>query len=178
MSRVTDLIKGAVELNLRYTSTLLHLSKDYLKDAGVVLTRDQPPAPAPAPDAPQRQPLLLVGRRGDTVSAAFPINNPGDKDIGVHFLVQGELGEDRVRLDPSRATLKPGATIFIRVLTSIDDKLEAERDYKGSIVAPGLSLQSGVPIIVRRLADDAASGSDDVAAKPPPDTAPRGRRAR
>jgi len=39
MSRVTELLKGAVELNLRYTSTLLHLSKDYLKDANVVLTR-------------------------------------------------------------------------------------------------------------------------------------------
>ena len=155
MSRVTDLIKGAVELNLRYTSTLLHLSKDYLKDAGTVFTRDEAPAPPPAaPGPPPRAPLLLAGRSGDTANAAFAINNPGDKEMNVHLLAQGELGDERVQLDPVRFTLKAGAATIVRILVAIDDKLQAERDYNGSVVAPGLSSQ-GVPFIVRRLADTA-----------------------
>lgn len=158
MSRVTDLIKGAVELNLRYTSTLLHLSKDYLKDAGVVLTRDEAPAPEPAPGTPPgaaRPPLLIAGQRGDLANAAFAINNPGDKDMSVHLLVQGELSDDQVRLSPERFTLQGGAGTIVRVLVAIDERLEVDRDYTGQVVAPGLSAQ-GVPFIVRRLAGDGA----------------------
>jgi hypothetical protein len=181
MSRVTDLIKGAVELNLRYTSTLLHLSKDYLKDAGVVLTRDEAPAPAPAPAPGQpRPPLLLAGRRGDLANAAFAINNPGDKDISVHLLVQGELGDERVKLDPARFSLAAGGSTIVRIVVAIDDKLEAERDHHGSVVAPGLSSQ-GVPFIVRRLADAQPTdgGADPTgAAAPPKAAAPAARRAR
>jgi hypothetical protein len=156
MSRVTDLLKGAVELNLRYTSTLLHLSKDYLKDANVVLTRDTP-APAPEPDepAPRRPPLLVVGRSGDLANGAFAINNPGEREMQVHLVVQGEVDERHVRVEPSRFTLKAGEGVVVRILATIDDKLPVEQDLPGAVVAPGLSSQS-VPFIVRRLADVAA----------------------
>lgn len=180
MSRVTDLIKGAVELNLRYTSTLLHLSKDYLKDAGDVLTRDEAPAPSAAPGQP-RPPLLLAGRSGDIANAAFAINNPGDKDISVHLLVQGELGDDRVTLDPARFPLPAGGSIIVRIVVPIDDKLAAERDHNGSVVAPGLSSQ-GVPFIVRRLAPasptDSGGGDAGGSAAPPAAAKPAARRGR
>jgi len=161
MSRVTDLIKGAVELNLRYTSTLLHLSKDYLKDANVVLTREAAPAPPPDEPAPQRPPLLVVGRAGDVANAAFAINNPTDREINVHLVVQGELDERHVRTDPARFTLKPGEGTIVRILATIDEKLPVDRDHVGSVVAPGLSNQ-GVPFIVRRLPDAkvAATGAE------------------
>lgn len=152
MSRVTDLIKGAVELNLRYTSTLLHLSKDYLKDANVVLKRETAPAPPPGEPAPQRPPLLVVGRAGDVANAAFAINNPTDREINVHLVVQGELDERHVRTDPARFTLKPGEGTIVRILATIDEKLPVDRDHVGSVVTPGLSSQ-GVPFIVRRLPD-------------------------
>jgi hypothetical protein len=155
MSRVTDLLKSAVELNLRYTSTLLHLSKDYLKDANGVITREAAaPAPAPAPDAPpaQRPPLLVVGRSGELANGAFAINNPGEREIAVHLVLQGEVDERHVRVEPSRLNLKPGEGAIVRILARIDEKLPLEQDLPGAVVAPGLSSQ-GVPFIVRRLAD-------------------------
>lgn len=182
MSRVTELLKGAVELNLRYTSTLLHLSKDYLKDANVVLTRD-PPAPAPTtPDAPvaQRPPLLVVGRSGEVANGAFAINNPGEREMQVHLVVQGEVDERHVRVEPSRFNLKAGEGVIVRILATIDDKLPAEQDLPGAVVAPGLSNQS-VPFIVRRLADapaDSGTPSPDVKGKPQGAAAPRGRRTK
>lgn len=166
MSRMTELLKGAVELNLRYTSTLLHLSKDYLKDANVVLTRD-PAAPAPTtPDAPvaQRPPLLVVGRSGEVANAAFAINNPGEREMQVHLVVQGEVDERHVRVEPSRFSLKAGEGVIVRILATIDEKLPAEQDLPGAVVAPGLSNQS-VPFIVRRLAD----APTDPATPPSPD---------
>lgn len=161
MSRVTDLLKGAVELNLRYTSTLLHLSKDYLKDANAVLTRGPEAAAAPAGDdgatTVARPPLLVVGRSGETGNGAFAINNPSDREMNVHLVVQGELDERVVSVDPARLTLKPGESAIVRILARIDDKLPVDRDHVGSVVAPGLTNQ-GVPFIVRRLPDAAGSG--------------------
>lgn len=154
MSRVTDLLKSAVELNLRYTSTLLHLSKDYLKDANTVLTRGPEPAPAP-PDEPvpaQRPPLLVVGRSGEVGNGAFAINNPSDKEMNVHLVVQGELDERVVSVDPARLTLKAGDSAIVRILARFDEKLPLDRDHIGTVVAPGLTSQ-GVPFIVRRLPD-------------------------
>lgn len=171
MSRVTDLLKGAVELNLRYTSTLLHLSKDYLKDAGAVISRDDVPAPAPGPTPAPRAPLLIAGKSGDLANGAFAINNPSEREINVHLLVQGELGDDRVRLDPARFSLQPGAGTVVRILMPIDDKLEVERDYPGTVVAPGLAAQ-GVPFIVRRLAGAAPSPSPDLQDQPTTAAAP------
>lgn len=177
MSRVTELLKGAVELNLRYTSTLLHLSKDYLKDANVVLTRGPEPAPAPNDDggdtAPApRAPLLIVGRAEETGNGAFAINNPSEREMNVHLVVQGELDERVVSVDPARLVLKPGESAIVRILARFDDKLPVDHDHVGSVVAPGLTNQ-GVPFIVRRLPDVAGGG--DAGATP---AAPKARRAR
>jgi len=176
MSRVTELLKGAVELNLRYTSTLLHLSKDYLKDANVVLKRGPEPAPsaddggtAPTP----RPPLLIVGRAGETGNGAFAINNPSDREMNVHLVVQGELDERTVSVDPARLVLKPNESTIVRILARIDDKLPVDHDHVGSVVAPGLTNQ-GVPFIVRRLPD--ANGGGDTATPASPKA--RGRRSK
>ena len=176
MSRVTELLKSAVELNLRYTSTLLHLSKDYLKDANTVLTK--PPQPAPAtPDEPvpaQRPPLLVVGRAGEVGNAAFAINNPGDKEMNVHLVVQGELDERVVSVEPARLTLKGGDGAIVRILARFDEKVPVDRDHVGTVVAPGLTSQ-GVPFIVRRLADVPTEAPSP---QPAPDPAPRKRASR
>lgn len=162
MNRITDLLKGAVELNLRYTSTLLHLSKDYLKDATVVLMQAPEPAAAPAGDGgaapPSRPPLLIVGHAGEIGNAAFAISNPSDRDMNIHLVVQGELSEPVVSLEPADLTLKPGQNAIVRILALMDDKLPVDRDHVGAVVAPGL-IHQGMPFIVRRLADSSSANS-------------------
>jgi hypothetical protein len=169
VSRVSDLVKGAIELNLRYTSTLLHLSKDYLKDANVVLTRGPQPSPAGKAEAgampESRPPLLIVGRAGETGNGAFAINNPRDHEMNVHLIVQGELDERVVKVDPAQLTLQPRETAIVRILAHIDENLPVDRDHVGSVVAPGLTNQ-GVPFIVRRLRDAVVGG--DASAGPSP----------
>ena len=163
MSRVVKLLKGAVDLNLRYGSSLLQLSKGYVLDAAEVLgvggVAPAAPAPAassaaaPAPAAVRaapRAPLLVAGRSGDLANAAFAINNPGSQPIQGQLLVQGELGADRVQLDPARFSLQPGQGLIVRIVVPIDDHLQAEHDHLGAVVVPGLSAEA-VPFIVRRL---------------------------
>ena len=169
MSRVVKLLKEAVDLNLRYGSSLLQLSKGYVLDAAEVLGVGgvAPAAPAPAASsaaaaapattpapaairAAPRAPLLVAGRSGDLANAAFAINNPGSQPIQGQLLVQGELGADRVQLDPARFSLQPGQGLIVRIVVPIDDHLQAEHDHLGAVVVPGLSAEA-VPFIVRRL---------------------------
>jgi hypothetical protein len=168
MSRVAELLKGAVELNLRYTSTLLHLTKDYLKEANEVLRRERAGPVSPEPDgsaAAGRAPLLVVGRAGEIGNGAFAINNSSDREMNVQFVVQGELVEPTVTVDSARVTLNPGERTIVRILARIEDNLVIDHDYLGSIVAPGLTHQ-GVPFIVRRLRS--AEGAPETAAAPAP----------
>jgi hypothetical protein len=165
MSRVVELLKGAVDLNLRYGSSLLQLSKGYVLDAAEVLSRTGSAAAAPAAQAtsaapaatpaatksPARAPLLVAGRSGDLANAAFAINNPGSQPVQGQLLVQGELGAERVRLDPAHFSLQPGQGLIVRIVVPIDDQLRAEHDHLGAVVVPGLSAEA-VPFIVRRLA--------------------------
>ncbi len=154
MSRITDLLKEAVEMNLRYTSTLLNLAKDYLKDANGLMTRplnternterSSPVAPPP--------PLLIVGRAGETGNGAFVINNPIDREIKVKLVVQGELDESSIRIDPTEIILRQGENAIVRIIAQISDNLPVDRDHLCSVVAPGLASQ-GIPFIVRRLPD-------------------------
>ena len=169
MSRVVKLLKEAVDLNLRYGSSLLQLSKGYVLDAAEVLGVGgvAPAAPAPAASsaaaaaaaqatapaavrAAPRAPLLVAGRSGDLANAAFAINNPGSQPIQGQLLVQGELSADRVQLDPARFSLQPGQGLIVRIVVPIDDHLQAEHDHLGAVVVPGLSAEA-VPFIVRRL---------------------------
>jgi len=108
--------------------------------------------------------LLIVGRAGETGNGAFAINNPSDREMNVHLVVQGELDERTVSVDPARLVLKPSESTIVRILARIDDKLPVDHDHIGSVVAPGLTNQ-GVPFIVRRLAD--ADGGAPATPTPP-----------
>ncbi len=159
MTRVTDLLKSAVELNLRYTSTLLYLSKDYLKEVNGVIAGT--PSQAPPTDQPSpRAPLLIAGRAGEVAQGAFMLTNSNAREMNVHLVVQGELSDKQVKVEPSRFTLKPEQSATVRVLVSIDDTMPLDEDRLGSVVAPG---NQAIAFVVRRLPDDPAGGDS----KPP-----------
>lgn len=151
MTRVTDLLKSAVEMNLRYTSTLLHLSRDYLKEVNGVIAGEPSEAP-PTEPAPPRAPLLIAGRAGEVAQGAFALNNPNSREMNVHLLVQSsELSEKQVKVEPSRMVVKAQQSATVRILVNVDDTMSLEQDHVGQVVAPG-SLPIG--FIVRRLRDD------------------------
>lgn len=174
LEKITGIIKDAVELNLRYSSTLLYLSKDYLKNFNTIITHSgQPRTQADNRSEPERPPkappLLIVGQLNETPGAAFALNNGSGKDVNVNLLIQGELSEKHVKVEPPVLALKAGESTIVRVQVHIDAALEVNRDYVGAVVAPGLSTQS-VEFIVRRLPGETAQTrtkpTKDAAAKP------------
>lgn len=152
MSGWTDLLRSGAELNLRYASALMDLSRGYLRDVTEIVRREPAAAPAPAtPAAPvARPPLLLAGRAGELANAAYAISNPTDREMPVQLQLQG--GPAGVRVEPERFTLAPGGSAVVRVLAPVDAAWPVDKDQVGHVVAPGLSAPA-VPFVVRRLAD-------------------------
>jgi hypothetical protein len=161
VDKIIDIVKSVTELNLRYTSTLLYLGKDYVKDINtVVTTNTRPRGPTGETPPPSRpQPLLIVGALDETVGAAFPLRNSSGRDVNVTLVVQGELGNGHVRVEPESLAIKQGESAIVRVIAHIDSKLDVGRDYAGAVAAPGLSAQF-VEFVVRRLPDAADTSAE------------------
>jgi hypothetical protein len=160
--RIIEAIKGATEVNLRYSAIALKLAKEYVKDldgivrngAGATATdRSEEPPPAPPP-AEQRPPILLVGEAGSEASGAFVLNNSAATELSVSLVLQGDLGPARAELVPSALTIAPGANAIVRIRVAITEAIELDRDYAGAVVAPGLSAQA-IPFLIRRLPSEA-----------------------
>jgi hypothetical protein len=163
MERLRSIVKDTVELNLRSVSTLLTLSKDYVKALdGIIRTSGaQPegtvpaeqPGAEPAPNAspePRREPLLLAGEPGEQVAGAFVINNPSADNLNLTFAVQGQIAADDVTLIPQSVSLKGGEEAVVRIKVRLTPAFEANHDYVGMVVIPGMSRQV-VDFVVRCL---------------------------
>jgi len=168
--RLVDAVKGVVAVNLRYTSLLLNLTKEYVKAfEGAVregVSSQTEPAASVAPAAPaategqpasRRTPILLAGELGEEASGAFALANTSDKELNVNLVVQGEFDAAEVRINPSALVLAPGANATIRLKLTLTSALEEGRDYFGAVLAPGLSTQA-IEFVVRRLPASAPAG--------------------
>lgn len=159
--RLIGTVKNAVAVNLRYTSLLLGLGKDYLKSFEAAV-RDGIAGENGAAEksaAPRRAPILLAGRLDEAVSGAFTLNNPSDRELNVTLVAQGEIDAKLLTIEPREPMLAPGTAATIRLKVVIVDAFEEGRDYAGTVTAPGLSTQ-GVDFVVRRLADPATRKAD------------------
>ena len=152
--RLIDTAKKAVELNLRFTTAALGLGKDYVKALGGIIREggEANSAPAPTPETPARQPIFLAGRRGETATGAFVLNNPTTRDLDVELALQSELPDGAVGLDPAKLKIERGRQAVIQIAVTIDAQMEVEKDYGGGILAPGLSIEA-IPFVARRLPD-------------------------
>ncbi|HXJ03438.1 MAG TPA: hypothetical protein VNH44_19615 [Micropepsaceae bacterium] len=162
--RLLDVLKGAVEVNLRYSSIALNLSKEYIKEfdralrdgAAAKPTPSAEAAPEARPAPPRRQPILLVGQLNEEASGAFVLNNTSATELNVNLVVQGELEPSQVQLVPSTFVLAAGATAVVRLKVNLTGALEMGRDYSGAVIAPGMSAQA-IEFVVRRLPGEAAA---------------------
>jgi hypothetical protein len=166
--KILDVLKGAVEVNLRYSSIALNLSKEYIKEFdravrdGAAAKPDAKPEPAaeqqstpPTPAPARRQPILLVGELDEEATGAFVLNNSSASDLNVNLMVQGELDPGQVQLVPASFVLPAGSNAVVRVKVMLSATLEEGRDYSGAVFAPGLSAQA-IEFVVRRLPGAAA----------------------
>ncbi len=153
--QILDVIKGAVGVNLRYSSVLLNITKDYIKDVERVITQSGRPATtAPADEtraAPTRRPpILLVGQANEVASGAFILNNTSASGFDVNLAIEGDPEVKQVNVTPTSLSIAPNASAVVRLKIKLTEKLAENRDYFGKVLAPGVSSQA-IEFVVRRL---------------------------
>lgn len=156
--RLSDIIKGATRVNLNYSTTLLNLSRDYIKAMSEAIVGDASTdkttntGSAAPEETPQRAPLLVAGRQDEVANAAVAVNNTSSMSGTVSLQVQGDFGNTRVQVEPENLTLAVGEGAIVRVIAHMDKHLEENRDYPGTVIIPELGLKV-TDFIIRRLPD-------------------------
>ncbi|HZD52536.1 MAG TPA: hypothetical protein VE175_05775 [Woeseiaceae bacterium] len=157
-TRLTDMARGATEVNLRYTASLLNLSRDYLRALGDTLMNpdaEEGSAAAKHESARGRRgtvALIIAGRRGEIGNAAFSISNVSGKEGSVSVVCRGEFGKASVWPDPERLVLGNGDEAILRVLAKFDDSIPVDEDLRGNVYLPELDKEVA-EFVVRRLPD-------------------------
>ncbi len=169
-----EVLRRAIDLNVRYYSGLGQLMANYLKDlvvtfGDVSVSRPQPAQPAqtapPPPQHQHQQPsaeraqhtpvMVLEGETGKEAFGVFLVENHLDHDITTRVKPTAfyDASANEVRpafnFDPEAVTLRAGEQVLVRVKVTIDSSLEPDVRYQGFLSIPELP-GSKIPAIIRR----------------------------
>lgn len=168
--KISELIKGALKVNLSYSATLLNLSKDYLREMSeAVISQQQSATPnarkqfdgdrdTQTPSSPKkpasdhRIPLILAGRTGETANAAMAITNTSGQSGAVTLIIRGNFPGMQVQMDPELLSMEVGEASIIRVLAAISGDVPVDTDYPGEVFIQELNLKVA-DFVIRRLPD-------------------------
>ena len=172
-----ELFRRALELNVRYYTSLGKLTVEYLSDlagamsaqtAGRTETRGAAaPGPQPAPAAPQgakaaaaEAVMMLEGEAGSTALGVFLVGNSFPNEVSA-IVTSSPMTDESGRpanvafiFDPPVITLRPGEQLLVRVSAVIDPSLEPGVRYRGEFSIPDLR-GTRIPVIVRRRSAEA-----------------------
>jgi len=176
-NRLSDIIKNAAKVNISYSATLLNLSKDYLKELNNAVSKDvsnfdnedasehKSENKPENNDSPMRAPLIVAGRKGEVANASIAVNNTLGMSGTVSLIINGDFAEASVEPEPKSLSLEAGESAIVRILVDIDDSLEVNKNYSGSMIIPELGVKVA-EFIVRRLPDDNKVKSKKTKRKP------------
>ena len=165
-----DMIRRAIDLNVRYYSGLGQLMATYLKDmvttfGDINVTRPQqgqhrpqatpPEQPHTPPKAQQSPVMVLEAEGGKEALGVFLVENHLDHDISTRVTptVFIDAAQNEIKpvftFDPEAVTLRAGEQVLVRVKVIIDSSFRPDVRYQGFLNIPEL-VGSKVPIVLRR----------------------------
>jgi len=154
LGRLKTVAGEAALLHIRYYSSLIDLSRDYLTSLKVMVEGiDGEASQTGSPPSPS---LVLAARAGETAEAVFSVVNQLKRQVAADVVVSGDIPLDNTRTEPQGKVLNPGEEGVFRILFAMDDSIELGRDRHGVVSVPGLASRS-IPLILRRLADAKAA---------------------
>jgi hypothetical protein len=148
--KLSDTIRSASAVNLKYSAELLNLGREYVRAFSSAVS-DGLPLTGGQSEEVRRPPLLLAGQEGEMANAAFTIKNSRNLKGTVTLLVTGDFSDTRVTVSPERLVLdETTGEIVIRVLAKIGKKTEVGRDYTGTVMFPEMDYRL-TDFVVRKL---------------------------
>ncbi|SRR5581483_11855552 len=172
---VDELVKQAVDLNVRYYSGLGQLMANYVKDLvttfgdspSVRPQTSQPQAAAnPSAHKAQQTPVMVLeAEAGKEALGVFLIENHLSDNIATRVVPSAffDKSHNEARpvfsFDPESVILRPGEQVLVRVKVQIDNSFTPDVRYEGYLTIPELT-GTRVPIVLRRrsaVAEEASS---------------------
>ena len=172
-----ELWRRALELNVRYYSSLGKLTVEYLSDLAGALSAQtaahttassaaQPgpqaayAPPASAKPAAAEAVMMLEGEAGSTALGDFLVGNSFPNEVSA-IVTSSPMTDESGRpanvafvFDPPVVALRPGEQLLVRVSAVIDPSLEPGVRYRGEFSIPDLR-GTRIPVIVKRRSIDA-----------------------
>lgn len=147
--KLSETIRSATSVNLKYSADLLNLGREYVRAFTSALTEGASQDAATQDTA--RPPLLLAGKSGEIVNAAFAINNPGTMKGTVTLAVTGDFGDTKLGVDPERLSFDDGTDeVVVRILGTVGKKTPEGKDHPGSVIFPELDYRV-MDFVLRKL---------------------------
>jgi hypothetical protein len=151
-NKLSDTIRNASTVNMRYTARLLNLGREYVKAFSDALTAGAGDAENGSESKKPGAPLLLAGRTGETANAAFTVSGGSNLPSTLTLKVNGEFGDTKVWVEPDTLSLQDGKAEITRILASIGRKTEAAKDFGGEVVIAELNRKV-TDFVLRKLPD-------------------------
>jgi hypothetical protein len=172
-----ELFRRALELNIRYYSSVGKLTVEYLSDlAGAMSAQTAArtdtssaahagpqtayPPPAPAKPAAAEAVMMLEGEAGSTALGVFLVGNSFPNEVSATISSSpmtdesGRQAKVAFVFDPPVIALRPGEQLLVRASAVIDPSLEPGVRYRGEFSIPELR-GTRIPVIVKRRSTDA-----------------------
>lgn len=159
---VDEIIKRAVDLNVRYYSGLGQLMGNYVRDLVTTFTdistthRPAPPRTNPSAQKAQQTPVMVLeSEAGAEALGVFVVENHLNHDISTRVAPSAffDASHNEVKpaftFDPEAVTLRAAEQVLVRVKVQIDNSFAPDVRYQGYLTIPDLD-GTKVPIILRR----------------------------
>lgn len=162
-----DVIRKAIDLNVRYYSSMGRLAVDYWRDLfaamaepvkAAVSSAQSRAASVEAESAPatSAKPAVMVmeAEAGSVAQGVFMVENHLNTEVDSTVVASffkdptGIAVQPAFAFDPPRVALKPQEQILVCVSTTIGPELEPDTRYAGEFAVPGLKGTS-IPVVLR-----------------------------
>jgi len=166
-----EVMRKAIDLNVRYYSNLGRLAADYMRELVTVMAEPMKAAvnasaspfapPVTAPQSAQGSTatasavMVMEAGAGSVALGVFVVENHLQTDVDskvvASFFKDPSAGtiEPQFEFDPPRIVLKPGEQILVRASCTIASDMEPNVRYSGEFAVPGLK-GSVIPVVLRR----------------------------
>lgn len=162
-----DVIRKAIDLNMRYYSSMGRIAVDYWRDLFAAMaepvkaavtsaqSNSTSAAPVSAP-ASSAKPAVMVleAEAGSVAQGVFMVENHLNTEVDSTVVASffkdpaGMAVQPTFAFDPPRVALKPHEQILVCVSTTIGSDLAPDTRYSGEFAVPGLKGTS-IPVVLR-----------------------------
>jgi hypothetical protein len=151
-NKLSDAVRNASSVNLRYTASLVSLAREYVKALSDAITQGASDTEDDQ-EKPSGAPLLLAGKMGETANAAFTVSGGANLPETLTLSTQGDFSDTKVWVEPSSLSLRNGTQPIVRIMAKIGRKTEAGKDYPGEVVIEEMNRKV-TDFVLRRLPGD------------------------